>query len=214
MTLIFLCGHGLLGGSSSSAVLEGTLSLMEGIDEGISIFEERNLSELVAAEDGELAVHDNTLTADIEASWAARIREVHCRGDITTAHWVQAERAADGAAETGTISLLAETLIEVVDLNVIVDLTARTAADAALEGRGKVDLNTVLVDLNIGVVIDLRGLAEETRAGVHDTLNAEASLHLLRERSVVHDADAIRISGVESSTGAGCRHQGALFSHL
>jgi len=147
----------------------------------------------VAAEDGELAVEDNTLTAHVEASGAARIREVHCRRDVATAEGVETKRAADGAAETSTISLLTDTLVEVVNLDVIVDLRAGAHAEAALERRGHVDLNTVLVDHGIGVVEDFILLADEARARVHDTLDAEAGLHTVAELSTVDDADSVGI---------------------
>ena len=157
----------------------------------------------MAAEDGELAVEDDTLTADVEAGGAARIGEVHCRRDVATAEGVEAKRAADGGAEAGAISLLTDALVEVVDLNVIVDLRARREAEAELEGRGEVDLDAVLVDLHVGVLVDLLLLAEEARAGVEDTLDAEAGLHLLAKLSAIDDADGIGVLSVEVLTSGG-----------
>jgi len=189
--------HGLLSRSGSSAV-EGLLGLVEGINESVGISQEGDLSELVAAEDGQLAVEGGTLAANVEASGAARIREVHCRRDVATAEGVDTDGAADGLAEASTVSLLADALVEVVDLDVIVDLTARAKAEAALEHRGHVDLNTVLVDLNIGVLIGILGLAEKTRARVEDTLDAKAGLHSLIELSAIDDAESIGVLSVES----------------
>jgi len=193
---ISLC-HGLLGRSTAH---EGAASLPVGVDEGVGVGKEGDLSELVAAEDREPAVKDGTLTAHVEASGAARIGEVHCRGNVATAEWDDADGAADGGAETGTISLLTDTLVEVVDLDVIVDLTEGLDAEAALEHRRHVDLNTVLVDLNVGVLEHLVGLAEKTRAGVEDALDAEALLHTLIELGAVDDADSIGILSVKSRT--------------
>jgi len=166
----------------------------------LGISKERNLSELMAAEDGKLAVKDSTLTADIEASWAARINESNTRRDITTAHWVKTDRAADGAAETSNISFFSDTLIEIVDLNVIVDLTKRFDAEAALESRRHANLNTVLVDLNIGTLEDFISLAEETRAWVKKTLDAKELLHALIKLSTINNTNKIRILSIKSST--------------
>jgi len=155
----------------------------------------------VAAEDArELAVKSGTLTAEVEAGGAARIGEVHCRGNVATAEGVDADGAADGAEATGTVCFLTDTLVEVVDLDVIVDLADGLDAEAALEGRGHVHLNTVLVDLHIGVLEDLSGLAKETRAGVQDTLDAEALLHALIELGAIDNADGIGILSVKSRT--------------
>jgi len=76
----------------------------------------------VAAEDGELAVENGSLAADVEAAGAAGIGEGECRGDVSTAHGVDTNGAADGRAEATDVSALAETLVEVIDLDVIVDL--------------------------------------------------------------------------------------------
>jgi len=160
----------------------------------------------MAAEDRKLAVKDSTLTAHIEASWAARIWEGHCRRDITTAHWVKTDRAADGSAETSTICLSGDTLIEVVDLNVIVDLAARRKAEAELERRREVDLNTVLKDVDIRVVINIISTAEETRARVHDTLDAKASLETVRKSSTIDNTDTIGILSVKSGTTSTTTH--------
>jgi len=174
--------------------------LVEGLNESVSISKEGDLSKLVAAEDGHLAVKDNTLTTHVHASGEARKREGHCRREIATTHGINTNRTTDGAAETSNISFLTDTLVKVVNLDVIVDLAARRKAEAELEHRRNADLNTVLVNLDIGVIIKLLSLAEHTRAGIHDTLNKEAGLHLLAKLSAIDDTDSIRILSVKSGT--------------
>jgi len=148
----------------------------------------------VAAEGlGAGTVENSDLTAHVEATGAARIGEGGCRGNVTTTDGVETNREADGSARTSDISFLTKTLVKVVNLDVIVDLAATTKAEAHLERRGKVGLNTVLVDLNIGVPVNILSLAEETRAGVHDTLESKASLHLLAKRGTIDDVDVISI---------------------
>jgi len=196
-----LC-HGLCDrGSSGSSATEGRPGLLEGVDESVGVGKEGDLSELVAAEDGQRAVEDSTLAADVEAGGAARIGEEHCRRDVATAEGVDTDGAADGAAEASTVSLLADALVEVVDLDVVVDLAAGTKAEAALEHGRHVDLDAVLVDLHVGVIESLLTLAEETRAGVEDTLDAEAGLHLLIELSTIDDAEAVGVLSVEGRAG-------------
>jgi len=157
----------------------------------------------MAAEDGQLAVQNSALAAHVEAGGAAGVREVHRRRDVATADGVDAERAADGAAEASAVDFLADALVEVVDLNVVVDLTARAKAQADLEHHGHVDLNTVLVDLDVRALIHLAGLAEETRAGVEDTHDNKALLHALIELSTIDDLESIGILSVQGLTRRG-----------
>jgi len=194
--------HGLLsGGSRGTRAAEGFPGPVVVLDEGVGISKEGNLGELVAAEgSGHGTVDDSSLTADVEARGAARIGEGHCRRKVATEHRVEADGAADGAAEATLVSALTLTLVEVVHLNVVVHTAPVAEADAALEHAGVVDLNTVLLDLNIGDLEGLVGGAEKTRAGVHATLEHEAELHLAADLSTIDDLEGVGILSVQGTT--------------
>jgi len=156
----------------------------------------------VAADDRQLAVEGDTLTADIAAGGEARVTEVDGRRDVATAVRVDtAGEAADRAAAARTVSLLADTLVEVIDLNVIVDLITAGHADAAVEAGRHVNLNTVLMDLNIRVLIHPPCSTAEARARVEDTPDDEAELHVFIELSTIDNANSIGVLSLESSAG-------------
>jgi len=170
---------------------------MVSLEKSFSISQEGDLSELVAAQDGQTTVKSDPLATHVEAGGAARTGEVDRWRHVATTERVDTDGAADGTAESGAISLLAKSFVEVEHLDVVVDLTAPGEAEAALERGGHVDLDAVLVDLDVGVVVDPLGLAEESGAGVEDTLNAEVGLHPLVERSVINDVNNIAVSEVQ-----------------
>jgi len=183
-------------------------------DEFVGVDEVGDLSELVAAEDGELAVHGDTLTAHVEAGGAAKEGEVDTRREVSTAEGVETDRAADGAQERGAVGLLAKSLVKEVDLDVVVDLAAPGEAEAALEGGGHVDLHAVLEDVDVSVVVHLLLLAEKTGAGVEDTLDGEAGLHARIDLRTVDDSDAIGVLGVENTASrSGTGLQRSNFTH-
>jgi len=155
----------------------------------------------VAAERlGGRTVKNSDFTALVHASGAAREWEGICRREVATEERINTAREADGAARSSNISLSGDTTVEVVDFNVIVGLLAISKAEAELEHGRIRGLNTVLVDLDVRHLIKIILPAEHTRAGVEDTLDLEAGLHLLAKRSTIDDVDCIGILSVEGLT--------------
>jgi len=71
------------------------------------------------------------------------------------------------------------------------------------------------VDLDVGLVVDVLGLAAEARAGVDDALEGEAELHLLIELSAVHDADRVGVLCAKTRALASLRiNQRSRFIHF
>jgi len=176
------------------------LGPVELVNELLSVFKERNLGELMAAEPWHPAVQDSTFTANVAAGWAAHIGECDCGREVTTVDRINTKRAANGRAALGNICMFSKTLIKVVDLNVIVDLAAGREAEAEVKSRRHVNLNTILMDLNIRIVVNVVSSAHHTRARIKNTLQSETTLHLLAKRSSINNADSIRVTSIKNFT--------------
>jgi len=180
--------------------VESIVNKVVGLKEFISIFQEWNLSELMAAKNRKLAMQNNTLTTRIKASGTTRERECDCRRHVPTTEWVNTKGTTNGTAELSTVNMTSKTFIEVINLNIIVDLRTRWKAETALKRRRHIDHNAILTDLDKRVVISFLVHAEESRARIEDALDHKTFLHALVQRSTIHNTNCISISSVKHIT--------------
>jgi len=164
--------RGLRGAAGASV-----LGLVDLLDERIGRDEEGSHEPGLAAA-AALVAEDDGLTAKTAAGGAA--------GAVSAA----------GGADAGLVVLCDPAGIVVVDLDVIVDLLAGAAGSEV----GVVQLDTVLVDLDVGGVEDLVLLAEHPAARVDDAADCHESPVDGVDGSAVADVDVVGIVGVEPST--------------
>jgi len=114
--------------------------------------------------------------------------------------------SAHGSTDTSLAVVGDPTRIVVVDIDGIIDLLANTA-------RTKVrivELDTILMNLNVGGVEDLILLAKHTVARVQDTTNGHVGLVNRVDGCTITDVDVVGIIGIEPltsrliSTGCHC----------
>jgi hypothetical protein len=132
---------------------------------------------------GLVAVDDDTITAEVAASGAARA--------------MRKEWPADG----WTHGVRGDVVVEVVDSDGIGELARRAAILVTVEPvdlkTGVVPLDTVLVHLSVGRLKVLLRLAEQPRARQQETADLEAGLVAAIDRRTVDNTNVGRDIGVQ-----------------
>ena len=181
------------GGLSAATALTESLGSLDLLDEGIRVLNIRDEGERSAEEGTAVAVHGDTLTADVKEGGA----DAHL---------------GDGGANPSTAGLLdAVPIVEDATDEVGDDAVAGVeAAEGARDGHGIVPLDVVLENLDVGGLVDGVGLAEHPRAGVADADDLEPEFVSLGDLGSVDNAHPVLLHGVKHGTlrgvGGGISH--------